>query len=144
VRIRTDKLEVEVGARAAGHEGLLESLGSRAHDAVVKGELDVGTHVLAQAHTLGTLEHHGRGHGSGTHDLHVGETRPVARGNILVHLGDGAVDRHVAVLPVHVVVAGTGIITHPDAVGRHRLGLLLAHLHKDRANVTSISVRASV
>jgi len=128
VRKRTKSLEVEIGARAAGSEGLLERLGLGAHDAVVHGELGTVLHVLGKAHTLSTLAHHGDGHSGGAHNLNVGETRPVAGSNILVHLGDSAAHRHVTVLPVHVVVTGTGIVAHPDAVGGNGLGLLLAHL----------------
>ena len=45
-----------------------------------------------------------------------------------LHLGDGVVDRHVAVLTIHVVVAGARIVAHPDTVGRHCLRLLFEHL----------------
>ena len=52
----------------------------------------------------------------------------MAGSHVLVHLRHCPVDRNVAVLTVHVVVAGTRVIAHPDAVGLHRVRLLLAHL----------------
>jgi hypothetical protein len=115
VRKRTS-LEVEVGAGALCREGLLELLGGGAHDAVVEGERTLVLHVLGDAEGLVATAHELSGDGGSAHDLQVGETRPVAGGNLLVHLGNSAVHRHVTVLPVSIVVAGTGVIAGPDAV----------------------------
>ena len=62
-------LEVEVGAGAARHEGLLERLGRRAEHAVVERELGAVLHVLGQAVGPLAAEHHAGGDGGRAHDL---------------------------------------------------------------------------
>lgn len=62
-------------------------------------------------------------------DLRVAHA--VARRHLLVELRDGSVERGVAVLLVHVVVASARLVPHPDAVVLHGRGLALKDLRAD-------------
>ncbi len=60
----------------------------------------------------------------------MGERR--GKSGDLVHLRHSAIDRDVAVFPVHVVVASTRVVAHPDAVVGHCLRLLLIDLEESK------------
>ena len=64
----------------------------------------------------------------------------MAGSNILVHLGDGAVDAGIPVLTVHVVVPRARVVAHPDTVGGDSRGLLLVHLHYTPQTTSYISI----
>ena len=95
-----------------------------------KGELDVLSSELKGVDALDIL----CGDGSGPDDLNGARAGAVTSGHLVVKLGDSPGELDVTVLPVHVVMAGTGVVAHPDAVGLDRRGLLLAHLRRKASN----------
>lgn len=58
------------------------------------------------------------------------EPRTMSTGHILVHGLHGVAARHLAVLLVHVVRAGAGVVAQPDAEVLHLLRLLLVDLRR--------------
>lgn len=103
-------------------QSLLSSLGGI--DTVGEGELDV---ALGELHAVGAPEILGAEDG-GTDDLDRSGTATVAAGHLVVELGDGAGEGEVTELAVHVVGAGAGVVTEPDAVVLDGAGVLLDDL----------------
>ena len=52
----------------------------------------------------------------GLDDLDARGSYPMTRSHLIVHLLDGSVKCQIAVLLVHVVVAGSALIPHPDTI----------------------------
>jgi len=69
------------------------------------------------------------------------ETRTVTGGHVLVHGLDGVGAGHVAVLLVHVVGAGAGVVADPDAKVLDLLRALLMNLQA-RINMRSMKRKA--
>merc|ERR1719347_1708934 len=109
-------LEVSLGS--VGHNQaaslLLDSAGQRELDLGVVHLLDQGTAGLVSGHSL-TPD-----------DLDGVSPGPVPGAHVPVALGDSASHGQVPVLPVHVVGAGPGVVSQPDAevLDLHRLPLL--------------------
>ena len=89
-----------------------------------EGELDV---LLGELHAVDAAEVLGA-EGGRPDDLDGPGTAAVAAGHLVVQLGDGASEGQVAELAVHVVRAGAGVITEPDAVVLDDAGVLLGDL----------------
>ncbi len=110
-----------------GHAGLEDALELGLSGPVAQGrqgKLDLGVVELGHASALAL----GRGDHSGLHDLDVGDAASVAGGHLLVHVLHGGVEGQLAVLLVHVVNAGAGLIAQPDAEVLDRGRLLLEDL----------------
>lgn len=90
-----------------------------------QGELNLS---LSKLHSVRPLEVFG-GHGGGTDDLNGARAGAVTAGHLVVELGDGAGELEVAVLAVHVVGAGAGVVAEPDAVVLDGAGVLLGELY---------------
>jgi hypothetical protein len=75
-------------------------------------ELDLTVVELLSVVPLAELEVHRRS----LDDLDAGGPHAVARGHLVVHLLHSAIQGCVAVLLVHVVVAGSALVAQPDAV----------------------------
>ena len=108
-------------AGLGGEEGRSELLRLRAVLAVRKSELQVLVRehdVLVSSQLL--VWHHG-----GLDDLDRSVASAVRSGHLLVALLHSAEERRVTVLLVHVVSAGAGVVTQPDAVVLHLLVLLV-------------------
>ena len=108
----------------AGLEGALELRLSGPVAEGRQGELDLRVVELGDAHALAL----GGGDHGGLDDLDVGHADPVAGGHLLVHVLHGGVEGRLAVLLVHVVDAGTGLVANPDAEVLDGGGLLLEDL----------------
>mmetsp|Transcript_18273 Transcript_18273/g.52263 ORF Transcript_18273/g.52263 Transcript_18273/m.52263 type:complete len:207 (-) Transcript_18273:40-660(-) len=109
------------GEGAVG-QGLLSALGGI--DAVGEGELDV---ALGELHAVDASEVLGAEDGR-SDDLDGSGATAVTAGHLVVELGDGPGEGEVAELTVHVVGAGAGVVTEPDAVVLDGAGVLLGDL----------------
>ena len=89
-----------------------------------EGELDV---ALGELHAVGASEVLGAENG-GPDDLDGSGTAAVTAGHLVVQLGDGTGEGEVTELAVHVVGAGAGVVTEPDAVVLDDAGVLLGDL----------------
>eukprot|EP00472_Partenskyella_glossopodia_P012806 CAMPEP_0197515514 /NCGR_PEP_ID=MMETSP1318-20131121/631_1 /TAXON_ID=552666 /ORGANISM="Partenskyella glossopodia, Strain RCC365" /LENGTH=152 /DNA_ID=CAMNT_0043063911 /DNA_START=221 /DNA_END=676 /DNA_ORIENTATION=+ len=125
---------LEESARPVCAEDFLLSPGGGARHAVEESELDRGR--------LGTDERHKAGshililHNAGLDNLDRRFAASVARGELGVHLFDGASEGGVPVLFVHIVSAGSRVVTKPHAVVLDVVGLLL----EDLVNSDNLSV----
>ena len=89
-----------------------------------EGELDV---ALGELHAVGAAEVLGA-EGGGADDLDRSGTATVTAGHLVVQLGDGTGEGEVTELAVHVVGAGAGVVTEPDAVVLDDARVLLGDL----------------
>lgn len=112
------------GAGARGLEDRALGLVGRARQAVGQRELDLRVVELVRAGLLGVLgSQDGR-----AHDLDRARAGTVATSKLGVELLDGAAERDVAVLLVHVVGAAARVVADPDAVVLDDAAVLLRQL----------------
>lgn len=127
----------KVGASAAGCEhGHAATLG----DAVSKRELDLRVVELLDASALRV----GGGDTLNLDDLDAIGLRAMTSTHVTVALSDGAGHRDVAILAVHVVVAGTRVITQPDAKVFDAACLALLNLQRTRRTMDKRLIESSV
>ena len=100
-----------MGVGAVGSEHALRLLGSRPDDPVRQGELEA---VLVELLRGDALAHLG-GDGRSADDLDGLVARPVPARHVVVHPVNGARQRRVTVLAVHVVRAAAGVVLDPDS-----------------------------
>lgn len=80
-----------------------------------------GIHTLAQRHR----------DGSSLDDLDAGEAHPMTGSHLVIHLLHCSIKCKITVLLVHIVVAGSALISHPDPVVLDGGWILLKDLNRE-------------
>jgi len=112
--------------------------------AVGERELDLRIVELLGVHTLA----HFRGNGGSLDDLDTRRAHPMTRSHLIIHLLNCSVECKITVFLVHVVVAGSALVPHPDTVVLDGSGILLENLTqaiiKDSGETENFDLQANI